>query len=83
MADDMLNEVRLDIKQVLINQASTAEKLKDILGNGKAGRLDNVERTVFKHDKILTKSFGWAVGFLAAMELLHVLLEMGLKSVIK
>ena len=81
-AIDLLKEVRSDVKQIIITQTEHGVKLKDVLGNGKPGRLTEVEKDVEDINKLKYKAIGYGLGVLAVMEVMHVLFELGLGSVV-
>lgn len=81
-AIDLLKEVRADVKTILEVQARHDERIKDVIGNGKLGRLPNVERKVEDIDKLKYKVIGYGLGVLAAMEVMHALFSAGLGTII-
>jgi hypothetical protein len=81
-AIDLLKEVRDDVKQLIVGQAIHKEQIKEVLGNGKPGRLTITEQKVEDLDKLKYKAIGYGLGVLAAMEVMHALFSAGLGTII-
>lgn len=81
-AIDLLKEVRNDVKQLIVGQTVHAVKLNDVLGNGRPGRLTTVESKVEGLNNLKYKAIGYGLGVIVVLEVLHVLFEMGLGTVV-